>query len=1348
MEENNVPLFNFNALEVPELSIETKVNQIPKLPSIPKIEEVTQSPINIPKFNFPLFINNNSTQTKEIPKKLSLEETIKANVSNLKGNYKGEISQGDALIYNDPSLGYSSQVNNSDVYAQDTTPIIGNWYNGTARFLNETKNWTLAGFNSLPSVYDAISSGEFSKVWDNELNKSMAVSSEAMQYLYPIYKTQYAQDHPYNVFATGNLAENLSNLGMVAGTIISTIAQDLIIAGGSALLAPETVGGSLLGGAAGIGITTAKGLGQIASAYKNINSLSKIASVPSMAKGLYTAVKGGENIVDLVKNAATIKNVFDAGQFVVKTSLVASGEAGFEAMNVAQDVRKSLLQSNPNISTEEIEKTAKAAGNLTYGLNQVLLNITTPIEFGKLLSGKLTSQIFKDLPIGIIAEKADGILTGNIIANQTTESITKSFTKKYLKDLGIQMITEGGEEGGQFAIQNGITEYYKDKFNNKANSDLWAKYVGFGLKSMSTDEGLANIAGGAFIGSLTGVGGGLFADITGKTKSEMSYRNYRDQTKQYIDAFNNTNNLFSYTNKAIQPISLTDKDGNKRGLFELKNDYEDYVHEFALHGIKQGNLEARLIALDEFKQTTVEQFKKFTGIDVKDQRDIEDVVDSIKNRVKVTQDSFKQIDASFGVNPFATDNFYREAMSRLTKRTEQNEKQLNAQLWEIAKDQATKQLVNFKNKTDRDTDLSKEVKDLIPPTSHELLENFLNSPINSLSKEASTNGLMQEFVGLLESQVKENENNLKGLGKEYTDLLLEKQTIENTFKFYEKVRKNLNEGNTKEFYKDFYTHLMRIDSKDINENDFNKFVVNTTDLIKLRLGTNFLQKDILKLQSLKGQKELIKNNLDNLLFYTFVDKVEELHDKGEVKKAILVNKGEVVESTIPPISQAKTIDDVKNELDKLVLSGKLEDIIQRLQDNINGKSDSIIDGISNTDKQTLLKLYQDQLTEKTPKENTKLNQEEKDIVDEFLGTKLSNTTNSNVSESNKSKKSDIVNQDNLSKISKALGEKFSTTEIETLNTIENKIDYLFSLNIPNNIKLNLQTIFNSLSKTQIQYFIDDIITAHYEKAYKENLTKSTEIKKSFEQVKAELNKIYTNNKLNLDNIILGLENALKGIFKDKSILKDLTKDELNSLLVEFQNIKISPLAFSTTNESLNLFLEGIKDNLEFDKINIPNIEFTKEGIVETFKEFTSEVVGQLITEPNNFDTAINAIKDNFYKYLIVYTATTQKNGKDVVFGDDFFKALEKVLLTRFDEIQKAIGKLNETPIVTEQVEVKPIEKVEVSEVTIKSENGDIVATPNAAIELNEILNENNQSKVNDLTDNFKNINQKYSFETC
>jgi len=529
---NEVPLFGdtFEPIDVPELSIDSKLSQVPKLPDIGTTASITQKPLT---FNFPIFSGVPKASDVKTP---SLDDRISDSLSKLSGNYAGEVKQWEASKYNDSSLGYSSSRNNEDVYSDK-----GNWYSGSARFLNETINWTKAGLYSLKTVYDAVAEGDMSKVWDNDFNKEMLAESEGMQYLYPIYKSQAAQNNPWNVFATGNIAENMSNLGMVAGTIISTLAQDLAIATGSALLAPETLGGSAIAGAGGIIANTGK---NIALAYKNINSLSTLMSSAKTANKVYDAVKAGESLSQLVKNTANVNNAFKASTQLIKTSLVSSGEAGFEAASVYDGVKNKLLEQNPNANVNDVLKTAQAAGNMAYALNQAVLNVSNTVMYGKLLTGKLTTNTLKNLPLEILANTAEGTLD-----IQAKKGFLNSFGGHYIKTLGKNMLAEGGEEGLQFAIQNASDEYYSDKYKNQSKGLF--DYVGKGLASTLTDEGLANMAGGAFIGGLTGVSGGLFGDATGKFGSDLSYRLYNKQIQDYKDAFQRTNNLFNFANKAV-----------------------------------------------------------------------------------------------------------------------------------------------------------------------------------------------------------------------------------------------------------------------------------------------------------------------------------------------------------------------------------------------------------------------------------------------------------------------------------------------------------------------------------------------------------------------------------------------------------------------------------------------------------------------------------------------------------------------------------------------------------------------------------------------------------------------------
>lgn len=903
MEENDVPLFgnygSFNTLEsvdVPELSLASRINNLPEPIKVPDTVSVTQSILKPIEFNFPLNPQIHE-QFKNINTKsdLSVEDRINNELSKTTGNYKGEVSQREATKYNDIYQGYDKDRNNEDIYSQNKD----NFWNGLELFTAKNNQWFASTMHIVEGIYDAAIERDFTKIWNNDFNKAALAQSEGLQYLLPIYKSLDAQDNPWKFWAKGNMAEHSSNFGMVTGGILGTIAQDAILAGAGALLAYPTAGGSVAASSAAITLNTTRNFYNI---YKSISALSKLMSVPKLALNAFNTVKSGKSIVDVIKTAATTTNALNFAGNALKTSLIASGEAGFEATITAENVKNKLREINPNATTEEIEKTAIAAGNMAYGINQAILNITLPIEMGRVLTGKLTSNIIKNIPFDIIADVAKArleMIPKKGFLNTFTNSAVGNATKGLFK----QTFTEGAEEGGQFIAQTLSEDYYKDKFANREN--FWNS-LGLAAKAVTTDEGLANITGGMFIGGLSGAGGMALGEVTGgKYGNDLSIRGFNRKVSEYKEAFERTNNLLRYSDNLNKPLDLKGK-----GLFEVKTDYDNLVHDMTLFGIKQGNVEARIEAFKELRGATPEAFKESFNRDVNTQDEVRDIVDSITNRMQTTLDSYKEINSAYGVNPFANDNFYQNAISKLSKKTKQNENKLSAAIWEAGKDQAVRQLVNLKNSTNRDEKLTQETSDQVLPQNRALFESFLNSPIQSLNKGLfKTNDdnikLSKQFSSMLETingLMEQNQDILSNLPEGFDKALLEKQTLEQATKFYKDISSSIKQNDITKFYKQFYQFLTGIEESDIELSKLNKFIIDTSDIVKLRFGKSFLTKDLIKLQTKEGQKELVQENLDNFAFYTYMDELKEKVENGELEDVVINGKSVKEETTIPVVT--------------------------------------------------------------------------------------------------------------------------------------------------------------------------------------------------------------------------------------------------------------------------------------------------------------------------------------------------------------------------------------------------------------------------------------------------------------
>ena len=462
----------------------------------------------------PLDYDVNGTKTQD--------SSLEAYIGNRKSNYLGGVTYGEGIRYNDKDLGYNKLLNNEDIYSSK-----GNWYSGFRGAGSSMVDWMKEGMQSIGDVFNAVTSLDSSKLYDSSHTKELLAKQDAMPYDNPVYRSEYSQTHLADPFSTGNAALNGQNMGMMVGMVVSTLAVDAAIAGGTALLSVPTLGADIPeGGAAIVGVTAAMA-SKAFNTFRNINAISNIASVPSLFTEFKLGLAAGKTVAESLKNQALWKSAISMAGFKAKTALVSSSEAASEAQSTMQSLREKLNDSNA--TPDEIDKTVKAAGKTSYFLNQALLNVTMPIEFKNLFGATLTNKIINGIPVAIradLSEKAIQSVTG--LVENSGQSLfkkaigfftePKTYSRYVAHGLLENVLVEGGQESAQFLIQNTVDNYYKDKFDNNKR-DNFLNFLGSTYKSLPSlisEEGLANFTGGAFMGGMSIVGGGIGAQLNHK----------------------------------------------------------------------------------------------------------------------------------------------------------------------------------------------------------------------------------------------------------------------------------------------------------------------------------------------------------------------------------------------------------------------------------------------------------------------------------------------------------------------------------------------------------------------------------------------------------------------------------------------------------------------------------------------------------------------------------------------------------------------------------------------------------------------------------------------------------------
>jgi hypothetical protein len=362
---------------------------------------------------------------------------------------------------------------------------------------------TKAGITALGAVYEntvgvfaglgsLATGGEY---YDNFVGKQVDSVNNWAQENMPNYYTNAEQNMGVlEGMTTANFwADKVANgVGYTLGSIAT-----MFLGVGELGLAGKAIGGtakiaSQAGKAVGIG-------------GKAISVLDDAALLGSRQLALYKAGKAVQTGTKL-ENLARMSRLSTASQRLGVATQMSLAEASVEAREtknryIEEQVAK-WEEENPGqeISADilaGIEESANAAGNVAFAINLPILATSNILMFGKMFKGASIAerQMYK----------AERDAAGKLVESGMDGKLSKAFTKSqrmFGKPVE-NMLTEGIQEGSQFAASEFSRSYYGDKFSDGIGD--MSKSLSESLSNtFGTKEGLENILIGAIVGGGTG----------------------------------------------------------------------------------------------------------------------------------------------------------------------------------------------------------------------------------------------------------------------------------------------------------------------------------------------------------------------------------------------------------------------------------------------------------------------------------------------------------------------------------------------------------------------------------------------------------------------------------------------------------------------------------------------------------------------------------------------------------------------------------------------------------------------------------------------------------------------------
>ena len=534
---------------------------------------------------------------------------------------------------------------------------LSQWGNAAVKFLGNAAGTFAQSFTAVPDAVSAVKKGSFAELSGNNGYKSeIDMFLKNMEDAFPNYMTDYEKEHPYLAmipFATGsaNFWGNmvLKNLGFTAGAIAGAFVQDAIV-------------GTITGGVGEIPLI-ANQIGK-ASLYlsKLFAGTNRLEETLNLARTLGKSEKTLLNIKNLAYASESAK-IINGARLGLAMYGSAATESAVESRDGYRQIKEELVRqyklehfgSEPvGKDAEEIENLAVSGMNSRFGINMGLLLLSNNIQFGNLFR----SMIAKDGSIisGKFAENIGeiGLKKGSIDVFESKAS-TKFLDKAWDRirpAFGNALVEGVYEEGGQFAAERGVYDYYTRKYKNLSNpqnKENWdtlneaLKSTSYGLsEQFGEQEGVQNMMVGAISALVTGGIIGKANQIRGndrekRTQSAINILNNSPVTGSFGQKYDNTLNSMGIAREMKDAVVSGD-------VYKYNNLKDDMFFNFVTSRIPSGMHDVTIEQLKMLKGLDKEEFEKTFGMnfDAENKATVSEYIDGLiekANSIKKINDS-------------------------------------------------------------------------------------------------------------------------------------------------------------------------------------------------------------------------------------------------------------------------------------------------------------------------------------------------------------------------------------------------------------------------------------------------------------------------------------------------------------------------------------------------------------------------------------------------------------------------------------------------------------------------------------------------------------------------------------
>jgi hypothetical protein len=691
---------------------------------------------------------------------------------------KKEVSLDQPFLHTVDGQGVNSGFDGSK-YARSLTPgesaeeVMGReqgWWDSTANILGRFAGRAIIGTAETGAMLTygipkAIQTGDFSKVFDNDVLKSISKVDEVLVKNTPFYQTQAEKEAQYN--SISGAWTNLSSTNFWGNTLGE----------GAGFIASAVLGGRAIGA---VGSALYRGTKTALTASRLGRAVAGAANAGEELSMFSKALNEGK-LADKVNSFLKTNKIKDAVSFHTQSILGNMYEAGVEARGIKEEILAKRMQEYkeqfngaepPEAIKLQWENEANPVANVGFAANLALLQIEGT-GMNKFLRGyKETKRTINALQQG-----------ENYVAKGKWGKVfdrAKDFTRGSIK--------ESLQEGGQYAVQKGLTGEFSDKkLAEQSISDYYTAVVKGLEKTFNEKEGIESM----IIGGVLGIPGGAVNAYQGAKRDAYGIEVLnKNLTRDGIAP------ILANTNKAI-----LDNEGNQtedfadsssKYLFKSAQDRNFYNYVDA--HIQSGRFNDLMDKLYERKNMDLTAFNEIAGTDYTDNKRHE-VIDDLISSAERIQKTTENVESTYAEHPFkssiirvlsdlsAYDRRIKGIQSKLTTETDPLvREQLGSDLAFLIDDKKKSEAILYKLITSK-VDLKNANADPREPQPNEdKSPDEPNDPNAPEKEETGIEGISQEDIDSLTGTANIEDFKGKTVKVNGENVVIEGQKEDGTFK--------------------------------------------------------------------------------------------------------------------------------------------------------------------------------------------------------------------------------------------------------------------------------------------------------------------------------------------------------------------------------------------------------------------------------------------------------------------------------------------------------------------------------------------------------------------------------------